>query len=90
VRVDVFANSRRAAGVADIFTSVFFFIFTVTLLWTIRFAMDSVSVGEHSFTEWGVEYWPIKLTMPVGAALMVLQGVAKLLKDIMLVTRKAA
>jgi TRAP-type mannitol/chloroaromatic compound transport system permease small subunit len=61
------------------------------MLWTTaRFAMDSVSVGEHSFTEWGVEYWPIKLTMPIGAALMVLQGISKLLKDIMLVTDKAA
>ena len=93
VRVDVFYAkfSSRGKAMADIFTSIFFFIFTVTMLWTTtRFAMDSVSVGEHSFTEWGVEYWPIKLTMPVGAALMVLQGVAKLLKDIMLVTRKAA
>lgn len=93
VRVDVFYAkfSPRGKAIADIFTSVFYFIFTVTMLWTtIRFAMDSVSVGEHSFTEWGIEYWPIKLTMPIGAALMVLQGISKLLKDIMLVTRKAA
>ena len=46
VRVDVFYAkfSPRGKAIADIFTSVFFFIFTVTLLWTtIRFAMDSVS-----------------------------------------------
>ena len=93
VRVDVFYAkfSTRGKAAADIFTSVFFFIFTITLLWTTtRFAMDSISQGEHSFTEWGIPYWPIKLTMPIGAALLVLQGIAKLIKDITLVTRKAA
>ena len=61
------------------------------MLWTtIRFAMDSVSVGEHSFTEWGIQYWPVKLTMPIGAALLVLQGISKVIKDVMIVTRKAA
>ena len=93
VRVDVFyvKFSPRGKAFADIFTSVFFFIFTVTMLWTtIRFALDSVAVGEHSFTEWGIQYWPVKLTMPIGAALLVLQGVAKLVKDIMLITRKVA
>lgn len=52
--------------------------------------MDAVSVGEHSFTEWGIQYWPVKLTMPIGAALMVLEGISKLIKDIMIVTRKVA
>ncbi len=91
VRVDViYAQfSVRGKAIADIITSVFFFIFTITMLWTtIRFAMDSVFVGEHSFTEWGIQYWPVKLTMPIGAALMVLQGVSKLIKDIIIVTRK--
>ncbi len=93
VRVDVFYSkfSRRGKAAADIFTSVFFFIFTITMLWTtIRFAMDSISQDEHSFTEWGIQYWPIKVSMPVGAALLVLQGVAKLIKDIMLLSRKVA
>ncbi len=94
VRVDVLlcqVVDPRGKAAADIFTSIFFFIFTITLLWTTtRFAMDSISMGEHSFTEWGLPYWPIKLMMPIGAGLLVLQGIAKLIKDIMLVTRKAA
>ena len=52
--------------------------------------MDSIQVGEHSFTEWGIQYWPVKLAIPIGAALLLLQGVSKLLKDIMIVTRKAS
>ena len=51
-----------------------------------RFAADAVSLGEVSFTEWGVQYWPVKLTIPIGAALMVLQGISKLIKDIMILT----
>ena len=76
---------------ADIVTSVFFFIFIGTMLVTgYRFAADAVGVGEHSFTEWGIQYWPVKLAIPIGAALLLLQGIAKLVKDILLVTRKEA
>ena len=42
------------------------------------------------FTEWGIQYWPVKLTMPIGAALIMLQGVSKLIKDILILTRKEA
>ena len=38
----------------------------------------------------GVQYWPVKLMMPIGAALILLQGVAKLIKDIVFVTRGRA
>jgi TRAP-type mannitol/chloroaromatic compound transport system permease small subunit len=93
VRVDViYAKfSTRGKAIADLITSVFFFTFIVTMLWTgARFALDAVQVGERSFTEWGIQYWPVKLTIPIGAALLTLQGVSKLLKDIMIVTRKGA
>jgi len=88
VRVDVFyvKLSPRGKAIADIITSVFFFIFMITLLWTgARFALDAVNNHEVSFTEWGVQYWVVKLTMPIGAALMVMQGLSKLIKDLVLV-----
>jgi len=93
VRVDVVYThlSVRGKAIADIVSSVFFFIFTLTMLWTgYKFAWDAVSVGETSFTEWGIQYWPVKLTIPLGAALIALQGVCKLIKDIVIVTRKGA
>ena len=96
VRVDVLyvKFSPRGKAIADIVTSVFFFIFVGTLFWTSgRFALDSFNpggVGEVSFTEWGVQYWPVKLMMPIGAALLLLQGVAKLTKDIVFVARGRA
>jgi TRAP-type mannitol/chloroaromatic compound transport system permease small subunit len=96
VRVDVFyvKFSTRGKAIADIITSIFFFIFVLTLLFTgWRFAMDSFNpgnTGEVSFTEWGVQYWPVKLMMPIGAALLLLQGISKLIKDVIILTRGRA
>lgn len=93
VRVDViYAKfSPRGRAIADIVTSVFFFIFIGTMLVTgIRFASDSIGFGETSFTEWGIQYWPVKLMIPIGAALLLLQGIAKLVKDVLFVMRREA
>jgi TRAP-type mannitol/chloroaromatic compound transport system permease small subunit len=60
VRVDVFyvKLSPRGRAIADIVTSVFFFIFILTLTWTgARFAMDAINNNEVSFTEWGIQSW---------------------------------
>jgi TRAP-type mannitol/chloroaromatic compound transport system permease small subunit len=91
VRVDVVYThlSERGKAIADMVSSVFFFIFTLTMLWTgWKFAWDAVQNQETSFTEWTVQYWPVKLAIPIGAALIVLQGVCKLIKDITLVARR--
>jgi TRAP-type mannitol/chloroaromatic compound transport system permease small subunit len=90
VRVDViYAKfSPRGKALADIVTSVFFFIFIGVLFWTSwRFAADAVANDEHSFTEWGVQYWTVKLSMPIGAGLLFLQGISKLIKDIAFLSR---
>ena len=85
VRVDVLYSQlpKRGKAIVDIFTSVFFFIFMVTLLvtgWT--FFRDSYEVGEVSFTEWAIHYWPAKLALSVGAVLLLFQGIAQLIKDV--------
>lgn len=92
VRVDVFYArfSRRKKALADIATSFFFFVFAGTLLITgWIFAMDAMrqmsgpsASWEVSFTEWAIQYWPVKLAMVLGALLLVLQGLAKLGEDI--------
>ncbi len=52
--------------------------------------MDAIDVMEVSFTEWGIQYWPIKISFVLGAVLIILQGLSKLIKDILLLTRTAA
>lgn len=85
VRVDVVYErfSLRTRTVIDVVTSFFFFVFTVTLLLTgFLFAWDSVNVLEVSFTEWAIQYWPVKMTIGLGALLITLQGFARLIRDV--------
>ncbi len=91
VRVDVLYVylPKRGKAVVDIITSIFFFLFTGALLWTgWTFMMDAIKIGEVSFTEWAIQYWPVKSTMAIGALLILLQGLAKLIKDVRILTGK--
>ena len=93
VRVDVIYMrfSLRTKAMIDVFTSIFFFIFTIALLWTgVTFFNDSASVWEVSFTEWAIQFWPIKATIFIGAALIILQGLAKLIRDVTYLSRGEA
>lgn len=85
VRVDLVYShlSPRGKAICDFIGSIFFFIFIGVMLWTgWTFASQAMAAGEVSFTEWGIQYWPVKLMIPVGALLMLLVGIARLLKDI--------
>ena len=85
VRVDVIYEkfSTRTKAKIDLVTSMFFFIFVTTLLVTgFLFAKDSIVVFETSFTEWAIQYWPVKMTIAIGAFLLLLQGFAKLMRDV--------
>ena len=91
VRVDVLYQyfPVRMKYIANIFTSVFFFIFTIALFWTSWiFMMDSIEVWEVSFTEWAIQYWPVKATLVIGAFLLFLDGLTKLIRDITALTGK--
>ncbi len=90
VRVDILYSrfSPRGKALTDLSTSIFFFIFAGTLLvtgWT--FFGDSFEVREVSFTEWAIQYWPVKTTLVIGAVLILLQGLAKTLADLAIVLR---
>jgi TRAP-type mannitol/chloroaromatic compound transport system permease small subunit len=79
----------RMKAVVDVFTSSIFFIFTVAILVTgYIFLMDSLQVWEVSFTEWGIQYWPVKITLPLGAILIILQGFSRMVKDIIFLSGK--
>ena len=91
VYVDIVYNrfSDRTKALVDVLTSVFFFIFSLAILWTgWTFFKDSVQIWEVSFTEWAIAYWPVKLAIPLGALLLTLQGFTRLFKDIIFLTEK--
>jgi TRAP-type mannitol/chloroaromatic compound transport system permease small subunit len=85
VRVDVLYErfSFRTRAKIDLVTSIVFFIFTGTLLVTgIMFAAQSVGDMEVSFNEWQIQYWPAKVMIAVGALLLLLQGIAQVIRDV--------
>ena len=89
VRVDVIYThlSPRGRAIFDLITSVFFFIFAVSLLVTgWIFFTDSFVIGQVSHTEWEIPHWPIKFALPLGGALIILQGIVHLLRDVAVLT----
>lgn len=90
VRVDVIYDKLPHRGQVglDILTAVFFFIFAGALLGTSwSFFYGSYQMGETSVETWQIQYWPVKLMMLIGAVLLVLAGLSKLIKDITLFYR---
>lgn len=86
VNVDLLHSTfaPRTKAVVDIFTSVLFFIFVGALLYFgSSLAYESMSFWERSQSAWNPPIWPVKLAIPVGAALLLLQGLVKLIQDIL-------
>jgi TRAP-type mannitol/chloroaromatic compound transport system permease small subunit len=85
VSMDLFYNkfSERGRAVLDIITFPLFFAFVFTILWYgTLFAARSYASHEASISTWGPPLWPVKLTVPIGAFLLLLEGLAKLFSDI--------
>lgn len=88
VNVDILHSKlpvRWRAGV-DIFTSVLFFIFLAALLYFgSSMAYESIARLESSQSAWNPPIWPVKAAIPIGATLLLLQGLAKLINDVLIV-----
>jgi len=87
VNVDLLYStfSPRARAWVDIFTSSMFFLFMAALLYFgSSMAWESVQGMETSYSAWNPPIWPIKAMIPLGTLLLLLQGIAKLLQDILI------
>jgi TRAP-type mannitol/chloroaromatic compound transport system permease small subunit len=88
VNVDIIHSKFpvRTRALIDVLTSAMFFIFMGALLYFgVSLALESMETWEHSQSAWNPPIWPAKLMIPVAAALLLLQGIVKLLKDILTV-----
>lgn len=86
VNVDLLYSrfSPRAKAVIDVFTSALFFAFVIVLLYFgASLAEESMSFWERSQSAWDPPIWPVKLMIPVGAALLLLQGIVKFIQDLL-------
>ena len=65
----------------DVAAFVFFAVYLGAMIWAgWLFAWDSMKLGETSGTPWNPPIWPVKLAIPVAAALVLLQGVADVVR----------
>ena len=79
----VAARGGATKRVFDIASFALFAIYSLTLVWFgWDLAATSIQQHEGSGTLWNPAVWPVKLMIPVAAALLFLQGVANLLVDL--------
>jgi TRAP-type mannitol/chloroaromatic compound transport system permease small subunit len=86
VNVDILYShiGPRLKAFVDIVTFSLFFLFCgMMLLYGGSLAWESLSILERSNSAWEVPLYPWKMMIPIGALLLLLQGVAKLIRDIL-------
>ncbi len=86
VNVDILYSrlSDRGKAVADILSSFLFFAFVGMLfVYGGSLALESLMTLERTQSAWDPPAYPIKLMIPLGALLLLLQGTTKLIRDIM-------
>ena len=87
VNVDILYSrlTRKSRAALDIVTSLLFFLFCgMLLIYGGSLAWDSLSRFEHSQSAWNPPLYPAKLMIPLAAFLLILQGLAKLIRDILI------
>jgi len=87
VNVDILYSrlSHKKKAALDIFTSLLFFLFCgMLLIYGGSLAWDSLSRFEHSQSAWNPPLYPAKLMIPLAALLLMLQGLAKLIRDVLI------
>lgn len=86
VRIDVVAGrfSKRTQVWIDVFGFVFFLmpITLITLYYAIPYTVISIQSQEVSSNAGGLIVWPAKALIPIGFALLALQGLSELIKRI--------
>ena len=86
VSVDVFTSrlSARVSSIVSVSTSFLFFAYCGVILyhgWDI--AWPSFLAREYTGSVWAPPKWPLSMMIPTGAFLILLQGTAKLVRDIL-------
>ena len=86
IRLDILYMrwSPRVKAFIDVFiTGPLLFIFCGLMLyqggtWTWK----AIVTGERTYSLWGAPYWPVKIVIPIGAFLVLLQGIAEFIRDL--------
>lgn len=90
VRVDLIYGSvsERVRSWIDLLGGCFFLLPLCVMLiyFTGPWALDSLLTGEGSLNAGGLPRWPAKMMLPIGFALMGLQGISEIIKAVLSLT----
>jgi len=90
VRVDILylKFSPRARAILDVMTFFFTFVYLGSLIWVgSTYASDSIKVLEKTGSPWNPPIYPLKIAIPLGAALLLLQSIANFVRDLTFVIK---
>ncbi len=85
IRVDVLWSrlSPRKRAIVDLLTFTIAFLFIGVLLYRIGiFAWQSTQILERSYPPFSIYVWPLKSVMILGGSLLLLQLIAKYIRDL--------
>jgi TRAP-type mannitol/chloroaromatic compound transport system permease small subunit len=91
INVDIFYSkfSPKWKAITDILTFPFFLLFIGSMAYFgFQFGWESVLKRETTGSAWDPPVYPIKITVFLGAGLLLLQGLVKLIRDIDLIRGK--
>lgn len=81
--------SERRKAIVDAVTFLLVVLFAVILIWKgLHYSIMSVTALEHSRSAWGPPLYTWKLTIPIGAILLLLQGISKFIRDVTFAIKK--
>ena len=68
-------------GLHDLFTMpLFFFFIGIMFVYGGRFALNALAFKEQLSSAWAPPVYPVKMIIPLAAALLLLQGLAKYIR----------
>ena len=86
VRIDVLSSklSPRGLAVIDIIGTLFFLLpMVIAVMWlSLPLVAESYRIHEYSANAGGLIRWPVKILLPIGFALLALQGISEMIKRI--------
>ena len=85
VNVDIFTarlSPRKQAVLSLVTMPVFFFFIIILLIFGGKFALIALQSRETLSSAWAPPVYPVKMMIPFAAFLMLLQGIAKFVRDL--------
>ncbi|MGB3222867.1 MAG: TRAP transporter small permease subunit [Desulforhopalus sp.] len=85
VNVDIIYGrlSARTKAIVNLFTMPLFFFFVLMMfIYGGRFALNSLAFHERLSSAWAPPVYPVKFVIPVAAFLLLLQGIARYIRDL--------